>query len=300
MRKFRRRPSIEILETRSLLTSIPYATFLEGKAELLRAFHHQPQPALITGAQVNPNPVILGNTFMVSLINSPSPYFQPRSTSWSHQIFFRVPGQTYSSPVTVDSGSTLYLTMNASIPGFYAITAVTTYMSINPNLQPPPPTTTTLNVTVNSPSTVTKGSGPGSSAALGMTILMVDPVFSADGRIGAAGGSIEEKIDPFTWWDNEAGGNTAWGSSGYPSLFIGLSGTAGAARDQQNFNLDTIEQGIWYLTDVGETLATFTQELRYVWQMPTLETGTILTFTQQLNSLSWTLTKSGTSTWSSI
>jgi hypothetical protein len=295
MRKFRRRPSIEILETRSLLSGGGWAAQLAASGQLT-AFEHVPggpRPALITGIGVS-GQTVLGNTVMMTLIDQPGVGYRPNSTTWTYQVVYD-DGIDYHSPVVSLAGTTLTASLTCSVPGDYMVQSVTTYISTNPITQPPGPTTENISWSILPPDTIAKGGAVGVPTSTMMAVQLVDPV-TADGvSIGPnPAGMIQEHFPAARWWNGDQWAERPWGPSA-PSFQFSF--WSSALHDQQALFIGA--PGDWNNAPNGQVLINLQQDLRYTWQMSTLEAGDMV-FHAPLNSLAWQWIKVNANTWEDL
>ena len=231
-------------------------------------------------------PPQLGQLFQADLKYISSPNYNIAGTTWSQITTYK--GFT-TGPVPL-TGSRLTADMVSDVPGSYKVTAITTYVSVNPSVPPPAATTVTGQIVIPAPTVAIKKTGQGQPTALNGSRQMTYSVTAGGEPVGQYFiGHIQENILPFKYWDGTPGGGHGWQPTNPSQQFNFNNSTI---NDQFAYSLNESE---WEGLPVGTVIATFTQELRFTWMMSTPamnqpESERITTFTWtwiKVDDLSW-------------
>ncbi len=261
--------------------------------------HHPPMPVerrsdppvikpadIATGISAsNPTPPI-GTMDTFTLTTKPDPGIVISATEWSYTIKYNsvMTGETVI-PQSTTTQAFLYL----PIPGFYEVTAVTTYASTNPTVKPPGPTTFMTDVVVRPPSALTKGAGVGSPVPFRQAAQVSLNITTPVGPPGPyMGGLFEQNIVHYSGIVQDL--PKGWNPSQYNSDWYVTSGTL-----YDTIALD-ISTPTFNLLPVGYEIGRYTQELDYTWKMVD-GYGVVHTFLVGIPSLEWTESKSSASDW---
>jgi hypothetical protein len=281
------RPRFDSLESRALLSAA--AVVHEWPASAIGPI----QPGWIRDVTLamtfNPTAPLLGFTFQASLSGNVNGPFTAMSTTWTDTVTYG----GFTSPPASLPGAIWNVSITATIPGTYTVTAVTTWMSTNPTVLPPAPTPTTARVTVPVPSAVVKFSGMGTEVPPGTIITVADDIFAGGQPMGGSfAGYLQEFVPPSTYFDGSMDAGTGgWWQTGSGSFYL----AGGTLYDQQMYPGTTPGGTTWADTPVG-TICTWSQQLQAVWYMPTT-VGTNARFSVNLTTLSWTWSKVNATQW---
>jgi hypothetical protein len=221
---------------------------------------------------------------------NPNGPYTPISTAWTVQVAY---GGSNSPVYAVSGGAPLNASIDAKYPGTYTVTAVASYMSTNPTVNPPGRQTTTGTLSVPAPSGVAKDGPLGVRTNFMTSIWITDPVTALGLPIGPTFvGWSQENIPPINFPNGyvASGTNGWWPQNGpEPSFYVTSSSTISDQFSMDEAELPNFPVGV---------LCTFTQRLQMAWEMPT-EGGGYATFTVPLGSLTWTWSKVDASNWES-
>lgn len=167
------------------------------------------------------------------------------------------------------------------------------YISYNPTASPPPPTTMTSSVTIAPPSVAVKGGAINTPTTLNTAVQMIDAVYAGGQPIGSmVAGRVQENIPTFIYYDGTQGGT---GGTWYPDVpSAQFNFTQGKIYDQFAYGYSS--QQAWNALPNGGTICNWTQQLHYQWTMTTAAM-TNITFTVNLNTLTWTWVKVSATQW---
>jgi hypothetical protein len=298
----RRRPELEALEGRQLMSGATAATRLVAANFIgpLQAGWTRAAPPPLNGPpqfllRYSPEPPALGYTVDLSLIviGQWGPYY-PIGTTWQETVYFG--GSTTPVMKTISISTPLFLEMSTGLPGTYLVTATISLGATYP-VAAPPPITESVTFSVAAPEDTFKdGVGLDVPLPWQAPAQIEDTVNDGNGlEVGNLFFAlIQQNITGFTWFTGETEPPTGWFPSkgGLPSFHwtgdgFGGGGSEGQGYIDQLFNCYLPEA--WDLIPIGN-ICTFTQELRFQWGMPLPGGGTV-TFTQDINSLEWSFDK---------
>jgi len=225
-----------------------------------------------------------------SVAVSPTGPWTIASTSWTEMVTFG----GLSSPPTAIGGNALSVAFVTTVPGVYTFTATTTYRSGNATVNPCPPNTITGSFTAPTPVAANKWGGVLLPTTFGAARTLVDTVSTSNGTMmgGMSGAmSVQELIGVQTYWNGTTDpAFPGWGPL-VPSLQFNL--TAGKIQDQV-----MPADHDWAAAPLG-VYATYTQELRIVWQMTVVTPSGLVNqaFSVPLSNLQWTIDKVAATDW---
>jgi hypothetical protein len=223
--------------------------------------------------------------FQVNLTQSPSSGVSIKSTQWIEYITC----QGYDlAPVTL-SGGLQSTQVVSSIPGLYEIIATTTYASTNPSVAPPPPTSVANTIVIPAPDNVVKLSGMEEPTLQGFACPIEDQVSAKDmNRRSYFIGQIQEDIVRFKGVGVSGGSNGWYPPAPAQAFYFNNS----IIHDQQFYPSNST----WASIAVGTTLATIQQELRFAFNITTINNNNETLFVD-LPSPTWTMVKISATQW---
>lgn len=290
------RPFCEQLEARIALSALSvYPVGFMGPipAGATMAAAAAPAPAMTFGPRV-PN---LGSRFSVTVTVPIAPGTAVKSCVFDYTIEY----DDFTSNAIVSSGGNgLSTQIAASVPGQYEVQAVVTFQRTAPGAIVPADIVLEESVDVPVPTTVTKATGLNTPAYEDADIMVTDTVSSSLGQIGTyVSVTIQEAIPFYLVYpgDESIKGTNGW----YPP--------SGVTSAQFYLAAGTLHDAIggvpslanWADVPIGGEVATYWQDLQYVWRMTGTDedgVGSNELFDVELTTLSWTITKVSADTFS--
>ena len=187
-------PIVGQLEPRIQLSTLPIADVS------VAYFHNVTTEVVVSGAMtITPSPCNYGSSFVCTLSTAPNPTCNIAGTVWTYIINTSDGTTTVLTPSLTLTATGLTAAINATVPGTYTVTAVTSYTSTNPNSPPGTHHHRVKPVTVPPP-TLDASLVPaaGLSATAGSTAMASDSVSTSLGQVNSlAVGTPQELIPGF-------------------------------------------------------------------------------------------------------